>query len=503
MLISGRPVLLICVGLALMADTLALKEMMGLSPSISSTCYVRMPCRSCSVVVDDLQESIHDQYHWEYRTLETFTKFYELNHFKTGPPLVGWVRESMKDHGMNNVSEFVRLNNGILSPHKLGGDTLHMVYLGTMKQHFIQVVTKLTSAPYSNKSIKSTDVWRKLSAAFKRYCSLNRITACWKFASFNQFRMRIKGGSMRELGRASLHILHEIGLVSITPWSDKQGGMEAWKKHIRIFNFWILHVHIVNLLEKHLLSAEDVCDLELMIKNLLNYFYSDFPKSFVTMNVHHYLHFVDQIKWLGPMRLMANNSREALIPKMKTRFKNTSKVKKEYSVFRCYTDEIYFQIQRYLQSSTMPCFNRDNIPQPLVTFSCSRYNRVLIAIHGRVLDSLPENEQLQHDCTKGVQIKLNYQCLKKMDYLLLDSGFHFQDSYCGVFIDIVYYRGDPYIAHCIPRLSLRDVYEGTSYELHTVSKDIDSTLYLCPLSSFLKRLMIIQMSGAMYALIDY
>lgn len=341
MTVNDRECLVICIGMFLLADTPALKEMIGLSPSVSSTCYVRMPCKSCEVLIDDLSTSIRPHANCTFRREDTYMTFYRLNNFCTGPPISVGVREMMKEFGILRVSEFIRLP-GLMSPHKLGTDTMHTVDLGVLKHHFIHVVTSLTSVQ-SGCTKDFGNVWESISRRFRSYCVFNGISSCWKFSSAKEFKSRVKAGSMRELARVSPFIFYVIGLVDLKPSDNRVATRNRWKKHIRVFNFWVLHVKIADMLHQHTFSVKEVTMLEKAIEKLLEYFFTDFPRDFVTINVHYYIHLVDQIRRMGPMRIAANSPRERIIQQLKPRYKNVATIAKEITIYGMYLDNLLFE----------------------------------------------------------------------------------------------------------------------------------------------------------------
>lgn len=350
MVVEGKECLIIGITMVLFGDTPALKTMCGLSPSISSVCYVRMPCRTCEVLVEDLSESISANFPLQYRRIETYHLFYRYNNYTTGLPIATWVEEMMKQYGMLRVSEFVRLE-GLLSPSKSGTDTLHAVYLGTLKLHFIMVVSKLVTAEYGGALVPNS-VWDDMSRDLQSYFTTNRISGCWKFSTLKQFKTRVKAGSMRELAKVSAYIFYKLKLVDLMCPTDFDNTpskrKKRLKKQMRLFNFWLLHVSIAQQLDNYSFLPLDLLLLERDIKNLLQYFHDDFPESFVTINVHYYKHIVDQIRCTGPMTIAANHRRERLIRKTKPKYRNINSVSIEGSVYRVYLDELYLDIQDYL-----------------------------------------------------------------------------------------------------------------------------------------------------------
>lgn len=371
MMIGGTNCLVICIGMFLLADTLALKAMAGLSPSISPTCYVRMPCRTCEVLMEDLSSSLRKDFDCTLRSIDTYCDFFRYNDYCTGVPISGWLKEMMKNYGILRVSEFIRLTC-VMSPRKLGTDLLHAVYLGTLKHHFIHVVDLLTSVEHGCKKT-FPNIWKSISKTFHAYCKKNRISSCWKFSSATEFKSRVKGGSMRELAKVSPFLFHLIGLVDLEPSDDRLASINRWKKHMRVFNFWVLHVQIAEKLESYSLTSKELNDLDMAIRTLLQYFHDDFvlghlPK-FATINVHYYKHIVEQIQWMGPMRIASNEARERLIQWMKVRYKNTGATKKEISVYQIYLDCLFFHVQDYINGSDVSCRRYYN---PILIFTKSQ-----------------------------------------------------------------------------------------------------------------------------------
>lgn len=348
MIIDGKEILVICIGLAKFADTPALKDMAGLSVSTSPICYVRMPCRTCEVVMEELSMSIDGGHSSSLRSIDTYQWFYKCNNYATGVPLSAWVRNSMKEFGITRISEFIRLT-GLMSPRRLGTDTMHAVYLGVLKSHFIMVVELLTSTNCGSAITSFDNIWVSISDALHAFCKKNEISCCWKFKSLKQFKGRVKAGSMRVLARASPFIFYVIGLIDFHPADNRPATLRRWNKHLKVFKFWLLHTRIADNLELHCVSSTQLNRLRDGIKELLQYFHDDnnFPHTFATINVHYYTHMYDQITWLGPIRIAANNARERLIRFLKPRYKNTNAVKKEATVYQMYLDHLFFDIQDY------------------------------------------------------------------------------------------------------------------------------------------------------------
>lgn len=351
MVVDDKVCLVICIGMCLLADTLALKAMVGLSPSTSPTCYVRMPCRTCEVLMENLSESLQKNFACVTRSISTYSDFFRYNGHQTGVPMSGWLKEMMKQYGILRISEFIRLTS-VMSPRMLGTDLLHAVYLGTLKQHFIHAVDLLTSAEHGCKKGFS-NVWKSISKCLHAYSKGNSISSCWKFASAKEFKSRVKGGNMRELAKVSPFLFHIIRLVDLEPSDNTPVAISRWKKHIRVFNFWLLHVQIAQQLENHAISSEELINLDEAICNLLQYFHDDFVErrfpKFGTINVHYYKHIVDQIRWMGPMRIASNDARERLIQWLKGRYRNTGGSGKEATVYQIYLDNLFFQVQDYIR----------------------------------------------------------------------------------------------------------------------------------------------------------
>ena len=116
--VDGKECLVIGISMLLLGDTPALKAMCGLSTSISATCWVRMPCRTCQVLVEDLPRSITNNFYVPIRELKTYEDFYKYNNYVTGSPMVGWLQEMMRQYGIRKISEFIRLTQ-LMSPKKL------------------------------------------------------------------------------------------------------------------------------------------------------------------------------------------------------------------------------------------------------------------------------------------------------------------------------------------------------------------------------------------------
>lgn len=350
MMIEGEECLIICLSTVLLGDIPALKDMTGLSTSVSPACYVRMPCKSCEMVMEDIHRSIHPSYNSITRDPALIRSIYEANCYTTGVPSVAWIRELLKQYGFVRVPEIIRLL-GQPSSFNMGNDTMHAIFLGVLKTHFIFVILRLTQVEYSSNVPIPGNVWQLLSSELSKYFGHNKISSCWSFKSAKQFKTRVKAASMKEISQVSPYIFLKLGLINLDPPNTLNPKIiTQWRKHVRVFTYWHLHVRVVALIRKHALTVTDVSNLHDMIESLLNYFYEDLPVELITINVHSYIHFCDQIKWLGPMRLVANNCREHIVQMLKPMYKNTSRLHREVSVYQSYLDNIFFKIIDLLKS---------------------------------------------------------------------------------------------------------------------------------------------------------
>lgn len=347
MTINGHACLVICLTLLLMGDTPALKVMCGMSPSISSTCYVRRPCMICDIEVEHLGESIVDSsLLGSTRSLSLVHSYFRTNGNMTGAPASAWLREMMKQYGFLRVSEFVRLHNQPSSV-AMGLDTMHAVLRGALIRHFVKAVKILTTATGSG-TLDAPRAWRAISNEFREYCRKNKISAFWAFKDKKDFKMRMTAGSIREFVRVSSYILCKIGLVPNMPDSRNTAVRVSWEKRIRCYNYWCLHAKVASMIDQHSISAQEVATLDVLVKRLLSYFHEQFSTKFVTINVHYYFHFANKIKWLGPMRIVANRSREHLIQILKPHYKNTNYKQKEVAVFRKYKIGLFYTVSDIL-----------------------------------------------------------------------------------------------------------------------------------------------------------
>lgn len=349
MVINGETCLVVAFTLLLMGDTPALKGMCGYSPSISKTCYVRMPCRICEVLVDDLYDAmVTEQRRGSIRTVDALTNFYRSNCYKTGRPDVAWLREALKQYGFVRITEFIKLH-GQPAPERMGIDTMHSLFLGVLVKLFRLLVRTLTTGIGST-ATKAT-VWVLISKEFSNYCRMNKISACWRFSNEKEFKKRMTAGSMREFTRVSVHIIRKLGLIRNRAVSSAIATTNSWKKHVRFFNHWCVQVRIAEIVGQHVITASDLDTLQVLIGKLLRFIHDDLHPKFATINVHYYLHFVDQIRWLGPMRLFANNSREHLIQNIKPLYCNTNHRHTEISIYRKYRITLFLKVMDYITNN--------------------------------------------------------------------------------------------------------------------------------------------------------
>jgi hypothetical protein len=342
--IEGRSCLLICLSLLLLGDTPALKGMCGYSTSTSPAFYVRMPCGICEVLMENLSESIIGTSNT--RSLSVLQEFFRCNQRKLGAPVAAWLVEAMKQYGLVRFCPLLGLHNQP-SPMQQGIDSMHAVFLGVLKKHFIKLVKVLTEGDGSSKVTRST-VWRSISKEFSKYCRVNQISAYCNFSSKKEFKLRVLAGSMREFVRVSPDIVRQIGLVPTASPSLRPGAVYNWTKQVRFFSFWIVHVKIASLIEQHAFTVSEVGMLDRLIQKLLRHFYEDLPERFVTIKLHYYVHFVEQLRSNGSIRLSANNNREHIIQSVKPCFRNTNYKQKECSVFSRYLVGLFFRLRDYM-----------------------------------------------------------------------------------------------------------------------------------------------------------
>jgi hypothetical protein len=350
MKIAGKECLVIGLTLLLMGDTPALKGMVGLSPSVSPSCYVRMPCRMCEVLMENLYDAVKDvTKRGASRTLRTLNDFLISNDGATGVPNAVWLREHMKQWGFLRICELIKLHNQP-SSDRMGIDTMHAMNLGVLVKHFWRLVKILTRGEGINRRLCDT-VWKVISSEFGNYCRLNKISAFWTFNNKKEFKMRMTAGSMKLFTQVSGYIIKKLGLITGAPSSQKLAVVLNWQKQVRAFNYWCLHAKIAAVVDRHTITVADLNRLQWDITDLLDYFVTEFPSKFVTVNVHYYMHFVEQIKSLGPMRICANFSREHLIQKLKPFYSTTNHTHTEISIFRQYTISLFFNVLDYASGS--------------------------------------------------------------------------------------------------------------------------------------------------------
>lgn len=343
--INGEECLLICPTLLLLGDTPAIKSMCGMSPSSSSACYVKCPCRCCKVLMENLHGSIVDPtLQGELRSVNEISELFQHNNMKTGEPEYAWLKHSLKSLGYLKFSELLRLH-GQPSPAKMAIDIMHTMYLGTLKKHFLYVMSVLTCGPGCQASNRT--VWKRMSDQFKMYCKRNKIAAFYNFDSELQFRRRMTAGSMKEFVRVSPYIINNLQLVPLEPDIDRR----VFQLKLRSFRFWCMHVQISNMVEQHSITEAELRILDSHIKGLLLHFAQDLPNDFVTINVHYYSHIVEQIRNLGPLRLSANFSRENLIQIIKPHYTNSNNKLRECSVYSKYKMEVLCKLESMLNGA--------------------------------------------------------------------------------------------------------------------------------------------------------
>lgn len=359
MTIGGSECLVICLTHVFLGDTPALKTMCGYSPSISSTCYVKRPCMVCDVQVEDLRLSILDASRCgETRGLQLLVNLYRCNNYVTGRPIAAWLREALKELGYVYFPEFLRLTDQP-RPDLLAIDSMHAQLKGALMKHFLLLIETLTSGKGGNiVSASSYSVWTRLSKEFSRYCRENRISAFCNFSSKKQFQMRMTANSMKELSRVAAEILINLDFVRAFPVNRSSASYQTWKKHMRAFEHWCIHTRICRILDQHSIVTADLEVLDVLIPQLLSYFANDLSSEFVTINIHYYVHMVDQVRRLGPMRIVSNHSRERLIRKLKPFYRNTNNRQTEASVFNRYRISLYFQIRHAHSNSSNYEFKR-------------------------------------------------------------------------------------------------------------------------------------------------
>lgn len=348
MIVEGKECLVICTTLLMMGDTPALKRTCGYSPSISPACYVRMPCMVCDVLMENLRLSIVDPLlRGKMRDPVILRGLFDSNNKMTGVPKAAWIIEALKQQGFLRFSEWLRTDNQP-DPRCLGLDDMHAVFRGALIKHFCVVVDILTDGDAHSRKTRAW-VWRTLSSEFNTYCRDNGISAFWNFSSENEFTKRMSAGSIREFAKVSCAILRKVGLVRDTAAVQGHAGYANWQKQVRTYNFWSLHCNIALIIEQHSISALELKALDELIRKLLVHFYHELPGSFVTINVHYYTHLVDQIRRLGPARIVANNSREHLIQKIKPYYRNTNHRQTETTVLSRYVVGLFMKVTDYLR----------------------------------------------------------------------------------------------------------------------------------------------------------
>lgn len=275
----------------------------------------------CEVLVEDLSLSGRD------RTISTVQGYFRSNTNKTGPALTAWLRESMKEKGFLRIPEIMRLHN-LPSSGAVSLDTMHILFRGVLVRHFCKLMKKLSAGKHQ---------WQMASKEFSCYCRINQISAFCKFTNKNDFKLRMTAGSMREFTRVSAAILLKLGLV-------EEGSRSAVnKRRLEYFNYWCLHVRVADMLERRSLSSGELRNLNVLINQLLEHWRAEFPLKFWTINVHYYRHFVEKIKALGSLRVVANNSREHLIQKLKPFYRNNNNTAgKEMAIHWRYRMSLFF-----------------------------------------------------------------------------------------------------------------------------------------------------------------
>jgi hypothetical protein len=245
--------------------------------------------------------------------------------------------------------------------------------------------------------------------------------------------MRMTAGSMKEFAGVSSHILLEIDLM------DFRGNRDGQRKQ-RAFHFWCVHVKIASILNRHQITTFDLCEMDVLINSLLQYFVADFPKKFFTINVHYYVHLVDQIKALGNSRFVSNFGREALIRKLKPFYRNTNFHQKECSIFERYVLGLFFQVTALTKPHLGLEFRKDSVCEGLVGFDFSVYSKVTLEVESEVKLFFPLRFQLLtfvYDNLKTTRTKLHYEVLRSGNYILLAAAPTESSFRIGVFVAVM------------------------------------------------------------------
>ena len=479
MTINGRECLIICFVLLLMGDTPALKAMCGYSTSVSSACYVRMPCRCCDILMESLFDSIIDgSTKGVLRSLDVMRDFYRSNGNNTGAPKVSWLQEQMKRHGILRIPELILLHMQP-DPIRMGLDFMHSVYLGVLRKHFIKLVKILVQGDVSRKK----SIWREISMHFTKYCRLNNVPAFYNFNTKKEFKLRMTAGSMKEFMRASGHILMSIGIApSRNPIKQ------------RAFYFWTVHVKIASILNQHCISQSDVGMLDSLVPELLTYFATDFPKKFFTINVHYYVHIVEQVKAIGPLRFVSNFSREALIRMLKPAYRNINTSNKEVSIFKHYFIETIFYVAKCLQSRRTDDLRlkRNHFPEGLIPFDFELFDKVILETDSDTEVLLPfhfENLEYSFNNLKGTVTKINYQTLRQGDYICVSPAHNSTILRIGIFQGLLRCNDDEHylLAFTTPLEDHRN-YDNENFPLlsrRKISTACTNEIYIVPVDYFM------------------
>lgn len=493
--INGSECLVICLSHVFLGDTPALKTMCGYSPSISATCYVTRPCMVCDVKVEDLRRSIPDaSLRGEVRSLQPLLHLYRCNNKLTGAPTAAWIREAMKQLGYVYFPEFLRLTDQP-RPDLLSIDSMHAQLKGALLKHFILFIDILTSGDGS-KSVTSHSVWRQISQEFSRYCKDNKISAFTNFASKKQFKLRMTANSMKELSRVAAEILVNLQLVKMSPVTNSATSYRTWKKHLRAYEYWCIHATVCHILEQHQIAVIELNALESLIPRLLAYFEADFPADFVTINIHYYLHMVDQVRRLGPMRIVSNHSREMLIKSLKPFYRNTNNKQTETSVFNRYRMSLFFKARcAYLKRDSFELSKHFWISEGLVSFDFFGYDHVILDAAGnRQVFTRSRYSHLSSFKTnaagvKRVKWKRDYTVLERGHYIYMTGNNSFLQPFAAKLVAILEHDGELFLAYTVPEaVDAENNFRTLQSKPWCVSKHQPPTLYISPVNHYVARL---------------
>jgi hypothetical protein len=364
----------------------------------------------------------------------------------------------MKIFGFAKFSEFLRIC-GLPGPERMPIDTMHAVFLGALKKHFMRMMKLLVTGDMVNRnSVKN--VWAQLGDEFSSYCRINQIRCSVKFQTRNQFRRFMKAAAMKHFAAVSPFLLLKV-------FSYRSLASNVGSSKYTAFKYWCLHVRVAQYVDKRELTCAELELLRSDIEVLMKYFNSKLGEKFVSINIHYYTHLVNQIKQLGPCKIAANFFRESLIQCLKRFFRNSNFKSTEHGVFQRYVSGLFYLLFDFLEHGSndisftryfysVLVFNlthnyRDALPVGTVPFDLSGFEEVCVDYgegESRTFTQNDINECIFMFDPRKSGAKVNYVLLRPNNILKFDSTPFFPVEHFGVFKGLFTSRdGEHFVAY--------------------------------------------------------